>query len=101
YVHMISLWVMGVSVILLMTPAAYHRIVERGEDTERFHSVATNFMLAAMLTLPVGMCGDLFVVVRKITESASAAVVSGVVMLSLFYGLWFGFTTYRKSRLQN
>jgi predicted benzoate:H+ symporter BenE len=84
-----------------MTPAAYHRIVERGEDTERFHSVAGKLLVAAMLTLPVGMCGDLFVVVRKITDSISAAVVSGVVMLSLFYGLWFGFTTYRRSRLQN
>lgn len=35
YVHMLSLWLMGLSVILLMTPAAYHRIVERGEDSER------------------------------------------------------------------
>ena len=99
YVHMVSLWVMGLSVILLMTPAAYHRIVERGEDTERFHRVAGRLVVAAMVTLPVGMCGDLFVVVRKLTESTAAAVVSALVMLSLFYGLWFGFTTYRKSHL--
>jgi hypothetical protein len=39
YVHMLSLWLMGQSVILLMTPAAYHRIVDRGEDSERFHRV--------------------------------------------------------------
>lgn len=100
YVHVVSLWLMGLSVILLMTPAAYHRIVERGEDTERFQRVAGNLMLAAMVTLPVGMCGDLFVVVQKITRSTAAAVVSAVVMLSLFYGFWFGVTSYRKSQLQ-
>jgi len=100
YIHMVSMWMMGLSVILLMTPAAYHRIVERGEDTERFQRVAGNFMLAAMVTLPVGMCGDLFVVVQKLTQSTTAAIVSAVVMLCLFYGVWFGVTSYRKSQLQ-
>ena len=33
YIHMLSLGIMGLTVILLMTPAAHHRIVERGEDT--------------------------------------------------------------------
>lgn len=100
YVHMLSLWLMGLSVILLMTPAAYHRIVERGEDSERFHRVASNLLLAAMVTLPVGLCGDLFVVVRKVTQSTAAGLVSAVAMLTFFYVLWFGFTTYRKSQLQ-
>lgn len=101
YVHLVSLCLMGVSVVLLMTPAAYHRIAERGEETEGFHNTASKFLLAAMVTLPVGMCGDLFVVVLKLTQSTAAAAVSALVMLSLFYGLWFGFTIYRKSQLRN
>jgi hypothetical protein len=100
YVHMVSMWLMGLSVILLMTPAAYHRIVERGEDSERFYRVASNLMVAAMIPLAIGMCGELFVVVQKLTQSTTAAIVSAVVMLSLFYGFWFGVTTYRKSQLQ-
>ncbi len=54
-VHLISLALMGVSVIFLMTPAAYHRIVERGEDTEHFHNVASRLLLASMITLPIGI----------------------------------------------
>ena len=91
---------MGLSVILLMTPAAYHRIVERGEDSERFHRVASKLVIAAMVTLPVGLCGDLFVVVPKVTQSTASAIVSSVMMLTFFYVLWFGVTTYRKSQLQ-
>jgi uncharacterized protein DUF6328 len=98
YIHLISLTLMGVSVILLMTPAAYHRIVERGEDTERFHDVASRLLVASMITLPIGICGDLFVVMRKMTETVLVSLVSSLIMLGVFYGLWFGFTIYRRSR---
>ena len=36
WVHLASLSLMALSTILLMTPAAYHRIVEGGESTQRF-----------------------------------------------------------------
>jgi hypothetical protein len=71
---MVSLVLLGISVILLMTSAAYHRIVERGEETEHFHAVAGSLLLAAMVTLPVGICGDFYVVVLKVTESTAASI---------------------------
>jgi hypothetical protein len=99
YIHLIGLAFMGVTVILLMTPAAYHRIVERGEDTEHFHHVASLLLLASMIFLPLGICADLYVVVRKVTESATIAVISALVAVSFFYGLWFVVTSYRKAQL--
>jgi hypothetical protein len=99
YIHMFSLGLMALTVVLLMTPAAYHRIVERGEDTERFHRIASRLLLASMVTLPIGICGDLFVVVRKATESASLSIASSLGALAMFYGLWFGLTLYWKNRL--
>jgi DMSO reductase anchor subunit len=98
YVHLLSLALIALSVLVLMTPAAYHRIVEKGEQTEHFHRFASRMLLLAMVPLALGMCGDLFVVVRKTTESAVAGVVSAGLMLLFFYGLWFGYTLYRRSR---
>jgi Family of unknown function (DUF6328) len=98
YVHLISLGLMGLTMILLMTPAAYHRIVEHGEDTEHFHEIASWLLLASMVPLPLGICGDLYVVIRKVTGSIPLAVVSAFVALLLFYGLWFGFTLYCKTK---
>jgi hypothetical protein len=72
-----------------MAPPAYRRIVERGEDTERFHRFASWMVIAAMIALPLGFAGDLWVVVRKQTMSIRAANVSAVVTLVVFYGLWF------------
>ncbi len=43
----------------------------------------------------LGLSGDLFVVMRRITESPASAIASAVVSLLFFYGLWFGFTVYR------
>jgi FtsH-binding integral membrane protein len=98
YVHLASLLLVAVSIVLLMTPAAYHRIVERGEETEHFHRFAGRILIAAMVPLALGVSGDLFVVVRKVTESATSAAISAIVSLLFFYGLWFGFTLYRRSR---
>jgi uncharacterized protein DUF6328 len=98
-VHLLSLLCTALSVILLMTPAAYHRIVERGEATQHFHRVASLLLLAAMIPLPLGICGDFFVVMRKVTESETVAWLSAVVVLALFYVLWFGFTAYQRRKL--
>jgi hypothetical protein len=98
YVHLASLALVALSTILLMTPAAYHRIVERGEETKHFHRFASRILVAAMVPLALGVSGDLFVVVRKITESTTSAAASAVVSLLFFYGLWFGFTLYRRNR---
>jgi len=51
-----------------------------------------------MIPLALGICGDLFVVVRKVTESATAAIVAAALAFLFFYGLWFGYTIYRRSR---
>ena len=99
YVHVASLILMGLCVILLMTPAAYHRMVERGEDTESFHSLASALLLVVMIPLPLGICGDLFVVLRKVTGSISISVGSALLILMFSYGLWFGFPAYRRTQI--
>jgi len=98
YLHLSSLLLIGITVILLMTPAAYHRIVEKGEETEHFHRVASGLLLGAMVVLPLGISGDFFVVLRKVTESTSLAMVSAGLLILSFYGLWFGFTIYQRGQ---
>ena len=99
YVHLASLLLMALSTILLMTPAAYHRIVERGEDTVRFWRHARAMLLAAMVPLAAGLAGDLYLVVRKVTASQSGAIGAAAAMLALFYAAWFGFTILTRSRV--
>jgi len=97
YIHLVSLALIAVSIVLLMTPASYHRIVERGEDTEGFHRFASHTLLAAVAFLALGISGDFFVVVNRVTHAMLFALIASIIMLVLFYGLWFALPIYRRT----
>jgi len=99
--HLASLTAVGVSTILLITPAAYHRIVERGEDSEMLHHITGRLLLWAMAFLGLGTCGDLYVVSRVTGVSNSLSLGLALGMLAFFYGAWFGYTWWKKSRVPN
>ena len=98
YVHLLCIGMSALTIVLLMTPAAYHRIVERGEETEHFHRFASKMVVAALVPLALGLAGDVFVVVQKVTESQLVSVVSALVILAVFWELWFGLTLYRRTQ---
>lgn len=100
YLHLTSLVLVALSTILLIMPAAYHRIVEKGEETEQLHRLASWTVLAAMVVLALGICGDFFVVVSKVTGSLPLSISTTLGMLALFCTLWFGFTLWRRKRHQ-
>ncbi len=89
-VHVLALVALGASVIFLMLPAAFHRIAEGGEISERLHRFSGKCLLLAMGTLAVAIAGDTFIVVRKATASAAIASIIGVGWLVFACGLWFG-----------
>jgi hypothetical protein len=97
-VHLASLACVALSILLLMTPAAYHRIVEQGEETEHFHKVASRLLLISTVPLALGLTGDCFVVVRKVLDSTPAALVAAGLNLLVCLGLWFGFSLVQRSR---
>ena len=97
-IHFISLLATTVTIVLLIAPAAYHRIHEAGEDTEQFYKVASRLLLIALVFLGPGMAGDLFVVIAKVTQSSGIAGVSAGFLLLAFYGLWFGVSAWRRKQ---
>ena len=82
-----------------MVDGTYHRIAEGGEDTPRVHTFASGLLLAAMVTLPLGICGDVYVVFYKVTNSMPVSVFIAIAVLAFFYGTWFGYTSYRRAAL--
>ena len=98
YIHLASLGCIAVTIVLLMTPAAYHRIVEQGEETEHFHRFASRMVIASLVPLALGLAGGVYVVVQKVSESTLLSVVSALITLALFWELWFGITLYRRTQ---
>ena len=96
YIHFGSLLCIALSTVLLLTPAAYHRIVEGGEDTEAFHRFASRILLVATVPLALGIAGDFFVVIRKLTSNFSLGFVGALLVLVFCYGLWFALPLTRR-----
>lgn len=91
HLHIAALGTNTLAMMLLMTPTAYHRLVEGGEDTEGFHRVASRFMLAALIPIALSIALDVYVVLehalaRPLTAASLAAAI-GCAMLTLWLGM--------------
>ena len=89
YVHAASLGLVAVAVILLMAPAAYHRIVYAGEDNPDMHRTGSILVTAATAPLAGGIAGDVYVVISKIA-GGEIGLASAVLAVLLLFGLWYG-----------
>jgi hypothetical protein len=97
-VHAASLGAIALAVILLMAPAAYHRIVFAGEDAEEVHRSGSRFVTAATVPLALGLAGDVYVVLAKTAESAAVGTAAGLAVLALLIGLWHVFPLLARRR---
>jgi hypothetical protein len=100
YIHLAALGLNALTIVLLITPAAYHRMVEQGEETEHFHRFASKIIVAALVPLALALAADVYVIVQKVSESQLVSVVSALVVLAIFWELWFGLTLYRRTQRQ-
>jgi hypothetical protein len=90
-IHAASLFLVALSVVLLMAPAAYHRIVYAGEDTEDMHRVGSALVTASTLPLALGLASDVYVVMVKIFGSTAAGRIAAVLCLAVVIGLWHAY----------
>lgn len=89
-IHGIALALIAISTMLLIAPAAYHRIVYAGRDEPGFHSLASRLLLLATIFLAAGLAGDTYVVAVKITSDDRLALMMAAVSAALLLGLWHG-----------
>lgn len=98
-VHGASLLCVAVSLVLLVAPAAFHRIAFGGNDTVRFYGIGSRLITAALLPLALGVSGDVYVAIERILGDGNAAVATAVgsfVLLSIF---WFFYPLFLRWRL--
>jgi hypothetical protein len=90
-VHTASLFLLLASMIVLMAPAPFHRIAERGLDTERVLTVGVRLILSGLALLGVALAGDFYVALLVVTDavqtSAIAAILAGAALLAAWFAL--------------
>jgi hypothetical protein len=99
-VHAASLAAVAIAIILLMAPAAYHRIVYAGEDAPEFHRTGGVLVTLATLPLALGLSGDTYVVIAKIAQSAEAGIVTSALALLACLAMWHLYPALQRGRLR-
>jgi hypothetical protein len=88
-VHAAALCLIGLNVIIMMTPAALHRMSFGGEDSLRFLRMASAFVIAGPAFLAAGIAAEIYVVFLKALNSPPGAVGASVVALLILGGVWY------------
>ena len=88
-VHAAALMLVALAVILLIAPAAFHRIAFGGEDSEDFHRIGSRFIVAATVPLAGGIAGDVYVAVGKIAEAQVLGIAAALAVMIVLIALWY------------
>lgn len=97
-VHLTSLGVVAVAVVMLIAPAAYHRIAASGNAEESVLRYAVRMMLPAQGFLTLGLVGDTYVTMRLIFESNALAAAIAIGALVIFGFLLYGVPLLARSQ---
>jgi hypothetical protein len=88
WLHLAALGFIALAIILLMAPAAYHRLVYAGEDSERFLGLGGRMVFAATVPLSFGLGADCSVAIEKILHATDIAIACGLLVLLGLVTVW-------------
>ena len=88
-VHTASLLLLLAAMVLLMSPAPFHRLAECGEDTPRAESFAQTMILIALVPMALGLGGDFYVALKIVTGSTLLAAGGAAAPALVAGALWF------------
>ena len=90
-IHFLALILVALSVAIIMTPAAYHRLVEQGSVSQFFVRLASCLIAIAMVPLMIALCLEVYVIGYLILASHGISIAVASALFIIFAGLWFVF----------
>jgi hypothetical protein len=100
-IHLAALCLVVLNAVLLMTPAALHRLSFGGNDSPAFLRIGSGIVIAAPIFLAGGIAGDVYVVMQKAFSNEAAAATGGTAVLLCLALLWYGFPLALRRRSTN
>ena len=97
-VHAAALCLIGLNVIIMMTPAALHRLSFGGEDSPRFLRMGSALVIAGPAFLAAGMAAEIYVVFIKVLNSPAAAAAASTAALLALAGFWYAWPLVLRSK---
>jgi hypothetical protein len=96
--YLVALGLLVLAMGLLMTPAAYNRLAERGQVSRKMINLSSTLITAGMLPLMLAFALDVYVVVVAAFDRPQAGIIAAVGTAVLLAGLWFVMPLASKNR---
>jgi hypothetical protein len=88
-VHAVALGLIALNIVLVMMPAAVHRLSYGGEDSKEFLRIASALVIAAPLFLAAGIATETYVVLQKVLENPVWGVAGACGTFFVFMLCWY------------
>jgi hypothetical protein len=99
-IHVAALMSLVAAVILLIAPAAIHRIAFQGRDDERLLGPGSLLITLALLPLAASICCDMWVALYKLSGSDTLPTVGALLTAAVLLGLWFALPLSLRERMR-
>jgi Family of unknown function (DUF6328) len=87
--HAIGLGMMTLAIVLLLAPAAFHRLAFAGEDTPIVHKIGSIFVTAALAALALGLGAEVMVAIGALSGRLDIGALMAAIVLVVLVGLWY------------
>ena len=88
-VHFIAILLSALSITLLLSPAAYHRIINPRVIWEDLLQVSSIYITAGMVPLMLSLCLDTYIIAYMIFGHVLTSASSAFVLLAVMCVFWF------------
>jgi hypothetical protein len=96
--HFAALALVTLSILLLIAPAAIHRITFKGQDRERFHRIGSFIVGIALMPLAMAIAADFYVALEHVIGDMRWAAGGGLAALLALLGFWYALPLLLRSR---
>lgn len=96
--HLIGLVCLVLTVVLLIAPAALHRITFGGNDDPRLHSIGSVLIAMALFPLALGLSCELWVSLTRLMGVSKVVLPGAVATFVFLISVWYGIPSFMKRR---
>jgi hypothetical protein len=98
-VHLVALASLALTIVLLLCPAAIHRITFKGADDQRLHTTGSLLIAVALLPLSVAISCDLWVALTILFGAGVIPLAGSVAAFVFLMVLWFLLPLFLRKQL--
>jgi hypothetical protein len=100
-IHLIALMSLMLAVVLLIAPAAIHRLAFEGRDNPRLHAIGSRIIAFALLPMICAIACDVWVALFRLQGGGLVPGVGSLMTACLLIGFWYVLPLIARARIRS